>query len=129
MWLACAREEDILLAWQGLGYYRRARNLLKSAKQICNQYDSKVPTSLEELKSCRIGVYASGLLDRLHLIKKLLLLMAMLKECSRGIMDFLTPRSNEKLINEQASKCCPDKSNRQYTQAVMEHGALVLHLK
>ena len=32
---------------------------------------------------------------------------------------------NEKLINEQAFKCCPDKSNRQYTQAVMEHGALV----
>jgi len=125
--LACAREEDILLAWQGLGYYRRARNLLKSAKQICNQYDSKVPTSLEELQSLPgIGVYASGAIRSIAFDKKAVAVDGNVKRVLARYYGFSGRLDqNEKLINEQASKCCPDKSNRQYTQAVMEHGALV----
>ena len=125
--LACAREEDILLAWQGLGYYRRARNLLKSAKQICNQYDSKVPTSLEELQSLPgIGVYASGAIRSIAFDKKAVAVDGNVKRVLARYYGFSGRLDqNEKLINEQASICCPDKSNRQYTQAVMEHGALV----
>ena len=125
--LACAREEDILLAWQGLGYYRRARNLLKSAKQICNQYDSKVPTSLEELQSLPgIGVYASGAIRSIAFDKKAVAVDGNVKRVLARYYGFSGRLDqNEKLINEQAFKCCPDKSNRQYTQAVMEHGALV----
>jgi len=125
--LACAREEDILLAWQGLGYYRRARNLLKSAKQICNQYDSKVPTSLEELQSLPgVGVYASGAIRSIAFDKKAVAVDGNVKRVLARYYGFSGRLDqNEKLINEQASKCCPDKSNRQYTQAVMEHGALV----
>ena len=125
--LACAREEDILLAWQGLGYYRRARNLLKSAKQICNQYDSKVPTSLEELQSLPgVGVYASGAIRSIAFDKKAVAVDGNVKRVLARYYGFSGRLDqNEKLINEQASICCPDKSNRQYTQAVMEHGALV----
>ena len=125
--LASAREEDILLAWQGLGYYRRARNLLKSAKQICNQYDSKVPKSLEELQSLPgIGVYASGAIRSIAFDKKAVAVDGNVKRVLARYYGFSGRLDqNEKLINEQAIKCCPDKSNRQYTQAVMEHGALV----
>ena len=125
--LASAREEDILLAWKGLGYYRRARNLLKSAKQICNQYDSKVPTSLEELQSLPgVGVYASGAIRSIAFDKKAVAVDGNVKRVLARYYGFSGRLDqNEKLINEQAFKCCPDKSNRQYTQAVMEHGALV----
>ena len=125
--LASAREEDILLTWQGLGYYRRARNLLKSAKQICNQYDSKVPKSLEELQSLPgIGVYASGAIRSIAFDKKAVAVDGNVKRVLARYYGFSGRLDqNEKLINEQAIKCCPDKSNRQYTQAVMEHGALV----
>ena len=125
--LASAREEDILLAWKGLGYYRRARNLLKSAKQICNQYDSKVPTSLEELQSLPgVGVYASGAIRSIAFDKKAVAVDGNVKRVLARYYGFSGRLDqNEKLINEQASICCPDKSNRQYTQAVMEHGALV----
>ena len=125
--LSSAREEDILLAWQGLGYYRRARNLLKSAKQICNQYDTKVPKSLEELQSLPgIGVYASGAIRSIAFNKKAVAVDGNVKRVIARYYGFSGRLDqNEKLINEKASRCCPDKSNRQYTQAVMEHGALV----
>ena len=125
--LASAREEDILLAWQGLGYYRRARNLLKCAKKICNQYDAKVPTSLEELQSLPgIGVYASGAIRSIAFNKKAVAIDGNVKRVLARYYGFSGRLDqNEKLINEKASECCPHKSNRQYTQAVMEHGALV----
>jgi len=36
--LACAEEDEVLKYWQGLGYYSRARNLHKAAKQIANEF-------------------------------------------------------------------------------------------
>jgi len=36
--LAYAEEDEVLKYWQGLGYYSRARNLHKAAKQIANEF-------------------------------------------------------------------------------------------
>ena len=46
--LAKATEPQILKFWSGLGYYSRARNLLKAAK-IIKKYNNKLPTSYDEL--------------------------------------------------------------------------------
>ncbi len=43
--LAMAKEQDVLSAWQGLGYYSRARNLHAAAKHV----KGKLPTNVEEL--------------------------------------------------------------------------------
>ena len=42
--LALAKEQDILLVWAGLGYYRRAINLHKTAKAIIVEYDGIIPS-------------------------------------------------------------------------------------
>ena len=42
--LALAKEQDILLAWAGLGYYRRAINLHKTAKAIIVEYNGIIPS-------------------------------------------------------------------------------------
>ena len=47
--LAKATEPQILKFWSGLGYYSRARNLLKSAKIIKNKFNSKIPNTYENL--------------------------------------------------------------------------------
>ena len=47
--LAKATEPQILKFWSGLGYYSRARNLLKAAKIIKKKYNNKLPTSYDEL--------------------------------------------------------------------------------
>ncbi len=47
--LASATEEEILLEWRGLGYYRRAKNLLKGAKHIINNYSGCIPSEYSSL--------------------------------------------------------------------------------
>lgn len=59
--LANAHESEVLLSWQGLGYYSRARNLQKSAKTCLERFDATLPKSLKELKSLNgIGDYTAG---------------------------------------------------------------------
>ena len=47
--LAAAPVDEVLHHWTGLGYYARARNLHKAAQQICENHQSKLPTSLDEV--------------------------------------------------------------------------------
>lgn len=59
--LAQAPEQDVLRAWQGLGYYSRARNLRKAAQEICVQYGGSLPETAQELvKLPGIGGYTAG---------------------------------------------------------------------
>jgi A/G-specific adenine glycosylase len=47
--LARAREEKVLKAWEGLGYYRRARNLRQLAIEVLQRFGGRLPKSFEEL--------------------------------------------------------------------------------
>ena len=59
--LAEAPEADVLKAWEGLGYYSRARNLWKGAKQVASEYGGRLPSDPAELrKICGIGPYSAG---------------------------------------------------------------------
>lgn len=59
--LANAKEEDVLKAWQGLGYYTRARNLQKSAKECMQRFNGILPSSTQDLKTLSgIGDYTAG---------------------------------------------------------------------
>ena len=58
--LAEAPEEDVLKMWEGLGYYSRARNLQRGARQILEDYGGEMPRDPEELRRIRgIGPYTS----------------------------------------------------------------------
>ena len=59
--LALASENDILLLWQGLGYYSRGRNLLKSAKYIVNDLNGNFPNTYNDLlKLPGVGEYTAS---------------------------------------------------------------------
>ena len=59
--LANAKDEDVMGAWAGLGYYARARNLLKCARIIVDQYNGFFPNAYEELiKLPGIGPYTAS---------------------------------------------------------------------
>jgi A/G-specific adenine glycosylase len=59
--LACADEQEVLALWQGLGYYRRARNLHAAAKQIVQKHGGRVPRVPSSLMSLPgIGRYTAG---------------------------------------------------------------------
>lgn len=59
--LAAADEEDVLKAWEGLGYYRRARNLHRSARIVCETHDGRVPDRYSALLALPgMGAYTAG---------------------------------------------------------------------
>ncbi|TVR01208.1 MAG: A/G-specific adenine glycosylase [Deltaproteobacteria bacterium] len=59
--LAAASEDDVLLQWQGLGYYSRARNLLRCARTILERHDGVIPSDPDALLALPgIGAYTAG---------------------------------------------------------------------
>jgi A/G-specific adenine glycosylase len=66
--LAAAREEDVLALWSGLGYYHRARNLLRGARHVMERHAGAFPSSLEAaLAIPGVGLYtASAVLSIAH---------------------------------------------------------------
>ena len=59
--LATASEEELMKYWEGLGYYSRARNLLKAARVIVREYGGIFPARYEEILSLPgIGTYTAG---------------------------------------------------------------------
>ena len=61
--LSNCSEKKILKLWEGLGYYRRAKNLHTSSKILINKYKGKIPNNFEKLKELPgIGDYTANIL-------------------------------------------------------------------
>ncbi len=59
--LAFSSEDEVLRLWEGLGYYRRGRNLRTAAQIVCDQYTGRFPRTVEGLQSLPgIGRYVAG---------------------------------------------------------------------
>lgn len=59
--LAAAEESEVFEVWQGLGYYSRARNIMKAAQVIVNERHGQIPTNHAELLGLPgIGPYTAG---------------------------------------------------------------------
>jgi A/G-specific adenine glycosylase len=59
--LARAEEHEVLKAWEGLGYYRRARNLQKLARVVVDAHDGVFPKALADIEALPgIGRYTAG---------------------------------------------------------------------
>ena len=59
--LAAAADDDVLHAWQGLGYYSRARRLLSGARAVAERHDGKLPRDVVALLALPgIGPYSAG---------------------------------------------------------------------
>ena len=61
--LSTSNEKKILKLWEGLGYYRRAKNLHKTAKILIKDHNGKLPAKFEEIKKLPgIGEYTANAL-------------------------------------------------------------------
>ncbi len=59
--LAAADEQEVLKYWEGLGYYRRARQLHAAARRVVHEHAGRIPTSLDRLRALPgIGRYTAG---------------------------------------------------------------------
>lgn len=127
--LARATEGEVLLLWEGLGYYTRARNLLKAAKLVLANYDGILPSSIGELKKLPgVGRYTAAAiasiafgLDEATLdgnIKRVLSRVFILK-------DPVNSASGEKKLWGIVTDHLPSGHAGEYNQALMDLGALI----
>jgi len=127
--LAMAHEAEILAAWSGLGYYRRARNLHKAARIVMEDLDGVLPSSRQQwLALPGVGAYASGAIASIGLGEVVPAVDANVRRVlSRWFFDDPreaaqpTPRQWEMMAREVLDPRCPG----QWNEAVMELGAVL----
>ena len=115
--LSTSNEKKILKLWEGLGYYRRAKNLHKTSKILIKKYNSKIPKSFERLKELPgIGDYTANIL------------LALIYNQPRVALDGNVKRVLSRLFNintEHAVNLFKTKRNGDLAEALMEFGSLI----
>ena len=128
--LAGASLTEVFKAWEGLGYYRRARNLHETAKTVCEKFGGKFPDSKEELlKLPGIGRYTAGAVSCIAFGNPDPVLDGNVKRVLARIFALRDPvdtgRGEKKLWEIAENLVKESKSPGDFNQALMELGALV----
>jgi A/G-specific adenine glycosylase len=127
--LAEADEADVLKAWEGLGYYRRARQLQAAARAIVGDHGGAFPDDPESIRALPgVGRYIAGALlsfafDRPAPIVEANTQRVLARWLAWG-EDLKSTRSQERLW-EAAGRLVPEAGAGTFNQAFMELGALV----
>jgi A/G-specific adenine glycosylase len=121
--LAAASEADVLAAWSGLGYYRRARRLRQCAQQIVEQYRGSFPHKSEALIALPgIGRYTAAAIASIAFAKPLAVVDGNVERVVQRLMGkTLTTRQTWEHAQEFLARSRPGDFN----QAMMELGATV----
>ena len=125
--LSKCSEKEILKLWEGLGYYRRARNLLATTKILVNEKNSKLPNKIKEIKSLPgVGDYtANALLGFVHNQPTIALdgnvkrMFSRLLDKKENLIDY------DKLIKKNEKIIFKNRRNSDLVEAMIEFGALV----
>jgi len=127
--LADAPEEEVLKAWEGLGYYRRARHLQAAARMIVDRHGGRFPATKPEIDALKgVGAYTSAAVasiafdlphacvdgNVIRVISRL-----------RGIDDDVGDTTTRKEITRLAEEMLLRASPGDYNQAMMELGATI----
>jgi A/G-specific adenine glycosylase len=125
--LSKSSEKQILKLWEGLGYYRRARNLLASSKLLVKNYNSKLPKTFNEVKKLPgVGDYTANALLGLIYNQPKIAIDGNVKRVFARLINKKKERINfEKLILLNKKKLFSTNRNADFVEALMEFGALI----
>ena len=127
--LANASEDEVLLVWQGLGYYSRARNMHAAAKQVMTEFNGSFPNTYEGIRSLKgVGDYtAAAVASFAFHLPHAVLDGNVFRVLSRFFM-IDTPidtTSGKKEFQALAQELMDEKHPELYNQGVMDIGATV----
>lgn len=127
--LAAAPEEQVLRHWEGLGYYRRARQLHAAAQKIEAEHGGEFPCEYEQVRALPgIGRYTAGAILSLGLDRKLPILEANTIRLFSRLAAYrgdTTSTAGQKFLWTMAEEILPDENVGQFNQALMELGSQV----
>lgn len=122
--LANADEEKLLKAWQGLGYYSRARNLKKAAIICIQKFNGSLPKNIKDLKSLNgIGAYTAGAIACFGYDEKVSFVDANIKRILCRLFALQSPSTKE--LELKAEKLLNLNNAFDHNQALLDIGALV----
>lgn len=127
--LAAASEREVLNAWEGLGYYGRARNLHKAAKIVASNFNGQLPRDLTELRTLPgIGRYTVGAIASIAFRMDEPTLDGNLRRVFSRLYDvteFADSPIGEKILWDLAAQNLPKGKAGDYNQALMDLGATI----
>jgi len=125
--LANASEDSVLKLWSGLGYYARARNLHKAAKQVCEDFAGKFPDSREAMESLAgVGRSTAAAILSIAFEQSHAILDGNVKRVLtrfHAVEGWTGKSAVLKPLWELAEQHLPETRHRDYTQAMMDLGA------
>ena len=125
--LAAAEDGDVMAEWAGLGYYARARNLLKCARVVSRDYNGHFPADHDTLLSLPgIGPYTAAAIASIAFDLPHAVLDGNVERVMARLHDEHTPLPAAKpLLMDHAKALTPQKRPGDYAQAVMDLGATI----
>jgi len=127
--LADADQQEVLRYWEGLGYYRRARQLHKAAQIIRDEHNSEFPTDFESVLALPgIGRYTAGAILSISLNQRLPIVEANTNRLFARLLlheDDVMTTQTQKRFWAFAEWILPRKHISDFNQALMEVGALI----
>ncbi|MDR2695175.1 MAG: A/G-specific adenine glycosylase [Deltaproteobacteria bacterium] len=130
--VAEAEEDEVLLAWEGLGYYSRARNLHRAARRIMEGHRGVFPPEPEDIRALPgIGPYTAAAVASIAFNRRLACVDANVERVLARLFDIDSPvksRAGAPRVRRLADALLTAKP-REHNQALMELGALVCRKK
>lgn len=127
--LAKAHEDEVLRLWQGLGYYSRAKSLLKTAKEVQRLYHGRFPASYQELLALPgIGPYTAAAIASFAFNLPHPVLDGNVKRVVSRCLEIQRPiesKAAQVEILTWLNACMEPSDPAVFNQAIMELGALI----
>lgn len=126
--LAHASEQEVLKRWQGLGYYSRARNMLKAARMVVEAYDGVFPHTYSELIKLKgVGDYTASAVASFCFDEPVAVLDGNVFRVLARYYGWEAPintPAGKKLFKQKADEVLDKDRPGLHNQAIMEFGAL-----
>lgn len=125
--LARAGEDTIMAAWAGLGYYARARNLLKCARVVSQDHGGHFPATVPDLlKLPGIGPYTAGAISAIAFDQRAVVVDGNVERVIARLFALKQPLPGVKsAIRSKADSLTPTKRAGDFAQAMMDLGATI----
>jgi len=127
--VASADEEEVLKLWEGLGYYARVRNIMRTARILMTEHSGQIPADyVKLLRLPGIGNYTAGAIMSIAFNKEYPLVDANIERIFARLFNLDNPvkeKNTHSFIWRKAREALPQGRPREFNQALMELGALV----
>ena len=120
--LAAADEAEVMAAWAGLGYYARARNLVKAARAVVDEHGGRLPDTEAALRALPgLGDYTAAAVAAIAFGRRAVVVDANVER----VVARLFMAAGKPAVRAAAETITPDERAGDFAQAMMDLGATV----